>query len=149
MAGLIILVSAAIGLAPLAVKETSLETVEVTFNSSVDVRNTDQENLTELGIKSGEQLEFGEIEQNANYTKWIRVGVNERSRVSLEARGNISELLRHEDVLYMKGQKRIPVELYPHSTGYHEGEVVLRVWRPKNRLGELYLQLWEKVDSSF
>lgn len=147
MAGAVILLSVAVGFAPLAVKETSLEKVRVEFNSSADISSSDADNLTDLGINAGEHLEFGEIQQNANYTKWINVGVDTRSRVEIETRGNISTLLRHKDIVYVKGQSRIPVELFPHSTGYYEGKVVLTVWRPKNSLGELYLEAWRRVES--
>lgn len=149
MAGVIILVSAAIGIAPLALKEASLESVKVNFNSSVTVNEAGSVNMTDLGINAGQHLRFGRIEQNANYTKWVNVGVNERSRVKLESKGNISELLRHEEVMYIKGQSRIPIELVPQEAGYYEGEVVLRVWRPKNRLGELYIDYWHWKDRNF
>ncbi|MFB6190938.1 MAG: hypothetical protein ABEJ64_00760 [Candidatus Nanohaloarchaea archaeon] len=145
----VITASILVGLAPFVIKETSIEEVKVTFNSSVDVRDTGPANMTSLGINAGKNLKFGDIEQNANYTKWINVGVNERSRVEIRSEGNISELLRYDRVRYMKGQGRIPVELFPHSTGYYEGKVVLTVWRPRNRLGELYLETWKKTDDWF
>jgi hypothetical protein len=149
MAGVVILVSIAIGIAPLAVKETSVQQVNVEYNTSVNVENTEQVNLTELGINPGQSLQFGNIEQNANYTKWVSIGVNERSRVSIESSGNISELLRHDELRYVKGQTRIPIELFPHKEGYHEGKVELNVWRPRNWLGELYIDYWQWKDRNF
>lgn len=149
IAGLVILVSAAVGVAPLAVKETSVQEVNVDFNSSVHVENTGAVNMTSLGINPGQSLHFGSIEQNANYTKWVNIGVNERSRVSIEVSGNISGLLRHDDLRYVRGQTRIPLKLFPHKTGYYEGKVELTVWRPRNRLGELYIDYWQWKDRSF
>lgn len=111
------------------------------------VRNVGEYNETRLGIDPGKNFRFGELEQNANYTKWIRVSVSDRSRVKVSTEGNISGLLViKKDEFYVENDTRIPVTLFPQEEGYYEGKISLVVWRPKNRLGAIYLDARERIE---
>lgn len=110
------------------------------------MKDIPDDNSTDLGVNAGQNLRFGQIRQNANYTKWVSVSVKDRSRVELGSEGNISELLQYEKSMYVEGDERIAVKLFPSEEGYYEGRIELDIWRPKNELGRVYLRTRSRLE---
>lgn len=129
------------GLTPLAIQETSVDTTEVSFNSNVTVENTNQTNLTDLGVNPSSNFHFGEIETNANYTKWVEIGVADYSRVEVSTEGNISEVLEYRKSRVVDGgNARIAVKIFPREEGYYEGRILVNVESAENKVGRFWLK---------
>lgn len=137
---LIVGLSGLIGATPFILDNQTISFYAEEFNSSVTVIN-DTGNDTGLGINSDPTLDFGDIPQGSNSTKFINTSMDKKSVLSIKADGNISEFLEYEEHMYFQGSKKIPLEFKAREPGNYTGNVSLRFEIPENRVGTKWLDL--------
>ena len=140
----IILVSGLVGSSPFILDQTSLNYHEEKFNTSVNVINVSG-NETSLGINADQNLNFGNIPQGSNATKFVNMSTGKKSLLTLKSEGNISDFIEHKDHFYFQGQKQIPLEVKGKSPGNFTGNVSLKFEIPQNQVGKHWLDLKYRI----
>lgn len=136
----IIVLSGLVGSSPFMLDEYSLNLQENNFNTSASVIN-DTGNNTSLGLNADANLDFGDIPQGSNATKFINMSSDRKAILAIGSEGNISDHLEYEDLMYFDGDKRIELEMKGREVGNYTGNVSLRFEVPENRVGQRWLDL--------
>lgn len=135
----VIVLSGLIGASPFILDYSTVNLVESNYPATVDV--VENQNNTTLGVNADRDLDFGEIPEGVNATKFISVSVEHKSLLNIDSEGNISDLLRYREKMYFQGQKEIPVEVRGMEVGKYEGNVTLKFQVPTNEVGKKWLDL--------
>lgn len=115
---------------------------EFTTNATIVDTNESDENFT-LGIDADRDLHFGRVSRTTNVTKTIKLSSEEKSIAQLDSSGNISEYLKHDESRIFEGDEDVEVTMVGEEEGYFEGNIVLSVKVPDNKVSELWLRFKE------
>ena len=137
---LIVILSGLVGASPFIIDQYSLNFQNNDFNTSAIIIN-DTGNNTTLGLNSDANLNFGEIPQGSNATKFINMSSERRSVLKIESEGNITDYLEYEELMYFKGTKEIELEIKGREPGNYTGNLSLRFEIPKSQVGRYWLDL--------
>ena len=135
----VILVLAAVFVAPAAADAVFLKKSEAVFRASAGI-SAPQNNLS-LGIDAGKSLNYGRVPKGTNITKHIEFSVARPTEFTVTARGNITEQLVYDSPVYVESTARIPMKLAAREEGYYKGKIVLtgETLKQDSRMGERWL----------
>lgn len=139
----ILAISGFIGVSPFILDNSTLDFHKEKFNASVTVMDKD-DNIS-LGINSDPKLDFGNIPQGSNSTKFLNISTGKKSALTISSDGNISEFLEYHERMYFQGDKRIELEMKGKSPGNFTGNVSLKFEIPQNQVGKHWLDLKYRI----
>lgn len=123
----------------------AINSKKLTFEANGTALNTSGNETVNLGIATGENLNFGRIPVEASSTKFFNINAREKAFVSINAEGNISEALKYEKTHYFKGNKEISLRFDPGSVQHYEGNVTVNVNTADSEVGARWLDFKSKV----
>lgn len=130
-----------VGLTPLAVEKTFVNSADSSFNTSAKVvADNPNENVT-LGLEAGEGLAFGEITQGVNITKELSMSSSSKGFVKMGSSGNISSHLVYDSQKSFRNNTKIPVKFVADEKGYFTGTILIKTSQPENKVAEKWLEL--------
>ena len=136
----IVVLSGLVGASPFILDQQTVNFQNNNFNTSASIINNTGNNTT-LGLNADANLDFGDIPQGSNATKFINMSSDRKSILKMESEGNISNYLEYEDLMYFEGNRRIELEMKGRDPGNYTGNVSLSFEIPESRLGQRWLDL--------
>jgi hypothetical protein len=143
-AGVFIL-AVVIGLTPLLLDETTLDSRTLTFEANATAVNTSGNESVNLGVATGDKLNFGRIPAEGRSQKYFNVKAGKKALIRLETSGNISDQLEYEDKHFFEGKKEVKIAFNPERTGFYSGNVSMKIYTPVNEVGAAWLTLKAKL----
>lgn len=124
---------------------SALNSKTISFQVNGTALNTSGNGTVNLGIATGEKLNFGRIPVDASSTKFLSINAREKAYISINAEGNVSEALVFEKNHYFKGKKEIQIRFDPETAETFEGTVNVNVKTAENEVGSTWLDIKSRV----
>lgn len=137
--------AALIGLTPLLLNETALDSRTLTFETNATAVNTSGNESLNLGVATGEKLNFGRIPTEGRSQKYFNVNAGKKALIRLETTGNISEQLDYDRKHFFEGKKEVDIIFNPERPGFYNGNVSMKIYTPVNEVGAAWLELKAKL----
>jgi len=123
----------------------ALNSETLTFEANGTALNVSGNDTVDLGIATGEKLNFGRIPVEAKSTKFFNINAREKALLVVRAEGNISEALNFERAHYFEGSREVKLEFDPETVDHFEGNVKVTVKTAANEVGSEWLGLRSKL----
>lgn len=124
---------------------SSLNSKTLSYKANGTALNVSGNGTVNLGIATGEKLNFGRIPVDASSTKFFNINAGKKAYITINAEGNISEALEFERIHYFKGQKEINLRFDPDRADIYRGNVTVTVKTANNEVGSRWLDFRSKV----
>lgn len=128
-----------------SLNDNSVNSKTLTFQSNGTALNVSGNGTINLGIATGEKLNFGRIPVEASSTKFLNINARKKALVTINAEGNISQALDFDKTHYFKGQRDISLRFDPKTAETFEGNVTVTVKTANNEVGSRWLDFKSKV----
>jgi hypothetical protein len=116
------------------IDKNQIERMQMSENVSFNVTSQNGTiNETNFRVKTGNHLEFGEMPQGTNQTRFINLTTDHATIARARIEGNASEYLYFKDTIAYQGQKELEVKLNAEDIGYYEGKFIVDFQAPKTR----------------
>lgn len=117
----------------------------LSFRANGTALNVSGNGTVNLGIATGEKLNFGRIPVDAKSTKYFQIDAREKALLIVNAEGNISQALEFEKIHYFEGNKEADIVFDPQTPDHFEGNVTVTINTAENEVGARWLDLKSKL----
>ena len=113
---------------------------EQNFDANSTVLNHTEAENKSLGLDAGSKLNYGNLPQETNATKFVAINSSDKVIVSIGSEGNISEHLYYEDSHYFQGYQNIGLEFRAMQPGNFTGDINVEVVTSQNGVGDYWIR---------
>lgn len=148
----IIGISMLIGLSPVLVEYSSVNTSTIEFkaNATVIDQTPDEGGNLTLGVNAEREMAYGEMPINVSTTKILNMTASDGyAYLVVSSNGNISEKLFYNKYNYFNGSKEFNMRFKSGQPGFYSGTVRIKTMTPRNELGAAWLDLKRRRLLSF
>jgi hypothetical protein len=142
----ILAASVLLGASPFLADALLLESSKNEFESSaVSVPPSANDNSTELGVVTDQNMKFGRVETGSKVTKYINLSTDGRGAVTLSSTGNISNYFEHPNHVVFQDNVTLPVSYTAKRPGIYNGSVVVKTYGASSEMGYQWMKLRDQL----
>lgn len=143
--GIIAVVALIIGLSPFIIEYASVDVFDAEYEATATVTNTTPASSQNIGVVTGQNLEFGRLPLGTASIKYINMSSTKPALMNMDVSGNISEHVEYSDQMSFQGDERTNLRFNASEPGYYEGTVSMKIQTPTNGIGEVWLELKSRL----